>query len=311
LEHDLVRKPETIFRDHALMRVLLTGATGFVGREIVRPLLAIGAEIHALGRRDPRVPGVSHHPLDLLGADDLGAVRAIGATHLVHLAWHPERNFWTAPENLDWVAASLRLVRAFTAGGGRRAVVVGSCAEYRWGPERLDEMASPIAPTTLYGTAKASLHALLAGAAPDLGLSLAWARIFFPYGPRERPQRLLGTLLDAMRRNDIARFSAGTQRRDFIHVEDAAVAIVAILTAPIAGAVNVASGDAVAVRRFVEIAATAAGMTDRVAFSGAPLPASEPPLIEGSVERLATIGFRPRFTLADGLADAVARFRGS
>jgi len=291
------------------MRVLLTGATGFIGREIVRPLLAAGAEVHTLGRRDPDVAGVSHHPLDLVGAADVGTVRAIGATHLVHLAWHPGRNFWTAPENLDWAAASLRLVRAFAAGGGQRAVVAGSCAEYGWGPERLDEAASPIMPATLYGTAKASLHALLAGAAADLGLSIAWPRIFFPYGPREHPQRLLGTLLDAMRRNETARFSAGTQRRDFIHVEDAAAAIAAILAAPIEGAVNVASGSAVAVRRFVEIAAAAAGMTDRLAFGTAPLPAREPPVIAGAVERLASIGFRPRFTLAEGLVDAVARFR--
>jgi nucleoside-diphosphate-sugar epimerase len=293
------------------MRILLTGATGFIGREIVRPLLATGAEVYTLGRRDPHVRGVSHHPVDLLGVADFGAVRDIGATHLVHLAWHPERNFWTAPENIDWAAASLRLVRAFVAGGGRRVVVAGSCAEYAWRAEPLDETASPLAPTTLYGTAKASLHAVLAAAAPGLGLSLAWPRIFFPYGPHERPQRLLGTLLDAMRRNEVARFSAGTQRRDFIHVEDAAAAIAAILVAPVEGAVNVASGTAVAVRGFVAIAAAAAGMTDRVAFSSAPLPASEPPVIEGKVERLATIGFRPRFTLADGLADAVARFRAS
>jgi nucleoside-diphosphate-sugar epimerase len=292
------------------MRILLTGATGFIGREVVRPLLATGAEIHVLGRTDPGVPGVRHHPVDLLGDTDLAAVRAIGATHLVHLAWNAEPGFWTAPENQDWVAASIRLVRAFAAGGGRRAVVAGSCAEYGWGPSRLDESASPIAPATPYGTAKAALHAQLAEAAPELGLSLAWARIFFPYGPRERPQRLLGTLLDVMRRGGAAHFSAGHQRRDFIHVEDAAAAIAAILAAPIEGAVNVASGTAVEVRRFVEMAAEIAGMMDRVVFSSQPLPAGEPPVIEGAIERLVggTV-YRPGFTLADGLADAIARFR--
>jgi nucleoside-diphosphate-sugar epimerase len=292
------------------MRILLTGATGFIGREVVQPLLAIGAEIHGLGRTDPGVPGVSHHPLDLLGETDLSAVRAIGATHLVHLAWYAERDFWTAPENRDWVAASIRLVHAFAAGGGRRAVVAGSCAEYAWGPSRLDEKASPIAPATLYGTAKASLHALLAKDAPALGLSLAWARIFFPYGPLERPQRLLGTLLAAMRRGEVAHFSAGYQRRDFIHVQDAAAAIAAILAAPIEGAVNVASGEAVEVRRFVEIAAKIAGMTDRVVFSTQPLPASEPLVIEGAIERLiGGTNYRLRFTLAEGVADAISRFR--
>jgi nucleoside-diphosphate-sugar epimerase len=291
------------------MRVLLTGATGFIGREVVRPLRAAGAEIHTLGRSDPGIPGVSHHRVDLLG-HDLDAVRALGATHLIHLAWYPERAFWIAPENLDWVAASARLVRAFAAGGGRRALVAGSCAEYAWGPARLDEAASPIAPSSLYGSAKASLHAQLAKDAPELGLSLAWARIFFPYGPLERPQRLLGTLLAAMRSGERAHFSGGYQRRDFIHVEDAAAAIVAILAAPIEGAVNVASGGAVEVRRFVEIAAGHAGMTDRVVFGTQPLPAGEPALIEGATERLiGGTSYRPRFTLAEGLADAVARAR--
>ena len=292
------------------MRILLTGASGFIGREIVRPLLATGAEIHALGRTDPGAPGVRHHPVDLLGDTDLAAVRAIGATHLVHLAWNAAPGFWTAPDNLDWVAASIRLVHAFAAGGGRRAVVAGSCAEYGWGPPRLDEAASPIAPATLYGTAKASLHARLAEAAPELGLSLAWTRIFFPYGPLERPQRLLGTLLHAMRSGEAAHFSAGHQRRDFIHVQDAAAAIAAVLAAPIEGAVNVASGAAVEVRRFVEMAAKIAGMMDRVVFSTQPLPASEPPVIEGAIERLiGGTAYRPGFTLADGLADAIAQFR--
>jgi len=292
------------------MRILLTGATGFIGREVMQSLLATGAEVHVLGRTDPGVPGVSHHLIDLLGGADLDAVRAIGGTHLVHLAWYPERDFWTATQNLDWVAASIQLVHAFAAGGGRRAVVAGSCAEYAWGDSRLDETASPIAPATLYGSAKASLHAKLAEAAPELGLSLAWARIFFPYGPRERPQRLLGTLLHAMRCGEVAHFSAGYQRRDFIHVRDAAAAIAAILAAPIEGPVNVASGEAIEVRRFVEIAAKTAGMMDRVVFSTQPLPASEPPVIEGAVERLiGGTGYRPRFTLAEGLADAISRFR--
>ena len=117
-------------------------------------------------------------------------------------------------------------------------------------------------------------------------------------------------MLDAMRRGEVAHFSAGYQRRDFIHVQDAAAAIAAILAAPIEGAVNVASGAAVEVRRFVEIAAQAAGMMDRVVFSTQPLPASEPPVIEGAVERLiGGTGYRPSFTLVEGLADAIARFR--
>lgn len=291
------------------MRVLLTGASGFVGRAVTPQLLAAGAEVHTLGRSSLDLDGVMHHSADLLAGVDPDMVAAIGATHLLHLAWEARPGFWEAPENCDWVAASIALVRAFAAGDGRRVVVAGSCAEYDWtGPGRLDEAMSPIRPATLYGTAKASLHAVLAKAAPGLGLSLAWARIFFPYGPGDRPERLLGTLLDAARRGDVAKVSEGAQRRDFLHVDDVAAALVAILAAPVEGALNVASGEATTVRRFVEIAARAAGCADRVLYGAMPSRPDDPPLIEGAIERLrAETAYRPRFTLETGLADAVVR----
>jgi len=116
-------------------RVLVTGATGFIGAAAARALLALGAEVHgtsAAGRAGPA--DVVMHRCDLL--DDAATAALLGRlrpTHLLHAAWDVTHGaYWTSPANLDWLAATARLLRGFAAGGGRRAVGVGSCAEYAW-----------------------------------------------------------------------------------------------------------------------------------------------------------------------------------
>jgi nucleoside-diphosphate-sugar epimerase len=290
-------------------RVLVSGASGFVGRALIPQLAAAGHEIHSVGRT--AVPGAIHHDADLLRPMAADVVRDIAATHLLHCAWYavPGR-YWAAAENIDWVAASLSIARSFAAGGGQRLVGLGSCAEYGWGGDPLDELHAPIAPATLYGAAKASLGSLLTAAAPALGLSVAWARLFFPYGPGERRERLLGTLLAALASGDRASFGPGLQARDFIHVDDAASALVALLGSDLQGAVNIGSGDATTVRYFVELAAQAANMVDRVDIGATAAGTGEARVVRASVARLADeLCWQPRFTLETGIADAVDSFR--
>ena len=140
-------------------RILLTGASGFLGRHAVPALLDRGFEVHAATRRASCIPGIIPHTLDLFDQVATAALmQHLRPSHLLHLAWDvtPGR-FWQAPENLDWVAASLHLYRAFAAAGGRRATIAGTCAEYNWAGDQLDEGA-PLRPAMLYGVAK---HALL------------------------------------------------------------------------------------------------------------------------------------------------------
>ncbi len=154
----------------------------------------------------------------------------------------------------------------------RRAAFAGSCTEYDWRHETLDEVTTPIDAATLYGTSKAALFRILAKAAPVLGLSIGWGRIFFLYGPYENAGRLLPDVVDKVAAGQRVATSDGTQRRDFMHVEDVAAALVALLASEAEGAVNIATGVSTPVRDLVALAAAAAGDARAGRFRRPPAP---------------------------------------
>lgn len=191
-------------------------------------------------------------------------------------------------------------------------VVAGTCAEYAWGDDRLVEGLTPCAPSTLYGTAKDSLRRILeafAGAAP---ISVGWGRLFFLYGPGERGGRLVSDAINALLAGQTFATSHGRQRRDFMHVADAANAFAALVDSDVQGAVNIGTGAAVAVRAILEKIASLTGRGDLIMFGARPLPAGEPQTIEAGTQRLfEEVGFRPRFDLTSGMADTVAWWRNT
>jgi len=295
-----------------MKRVLLTGGTGFIGQEALPFLLERGYEVHIAARSgEPDGPAASsavhYHRCDLLRDSCEALVAGIQPTHLLHFAWYAEHGaFWWALENLDWVAASLRLARAFAAAGGARAVFAGTCAEYDWGFHTLDEGLTPIGPATLYGCSKASLYRLMSSAANRLRSSLAWGRIFFPYGPRDQAGRLLSTVIDKISAGEVVACSDGSQARSFIYVEDVARAFVELLDSRVEGAVNIATDQVYTVREVVLSAARLCGGESMVQFGASPPQPNEPPFMRASVRRLYDeVGFRPRFDLIRGLQATV------
>jgi nucleoside-diphosphate-sugar epimerase len=296
-----------------MSRVLLTGAGGFIGAHAIPALLARGHDVHAVSRtRGEGSEGVRWHRADLLtkgAAREL--VERVRPQLLLHLAWYATPgSFWTAPENELWVGASVRLLRAFGESGGRRAVMAGTCAEYAWGGEVLDERTTPLRPATLYGACKHATHVIARASAEQLGVSLAWARIFFLYGPGEPPGRLVSSLARGLLAGERVPTSSGEQRRDFMHVDDVAGGLAALLDSDVRGAVNIASGEAVPVREIVHLLGAATGGSDRLAIGELAAREGEPAVIAGASRRLnEEVGFRPRVGLERGIGETVEWWR--
>jgi nucleoside-diphosphate-sugar epimerase len=286
-------------------RALVTGASGFVGRAAVGALADAGYEVHAASRSGREE--ADWHTVDLL--DPAAAVQLmldVRPSHLLHLAWTTEHGrYWEDPANPEWVAATRLLLEAFGEAGGSRFVLAGSCAQYEWGgSEPLSETDTPRRPATAYGRAKQDASELVEAS----GLSTATALLFFPYGPYERPERLVPSVARRLLAGEEAPTSSGTQVRDFIHVSDCGGALAALLDSDVTGPVNVGSGEGTSVAEVAEALARIVGRPELLRLSA--LPGGDRTSVVAAVRRLRDeVGFRPRLSLEQGLRDAVEWWR--
>ena len=296
------------------MKVLLTGATGLVGRHVLQALRSRPVELHAVGRRPAEQAGVrpgdgvTYHRCDLLDPAAAAALlHAVRPTHLVHSAWtmEPGRVWWD-PDNLSWVGATLNLARLFTESGGQRMLAVGTCAEYDWSHGTCREDDTPLEAATLYGASKNAAHLALRSYAARAGLALCWARLFNMYGPHEDERRLVAGAIAALLAGRPFRSTDGQQLRDFMHVEDIADALATLATTTdLVGPVNVATGETVSIATVLETVGRCTGRPDLLQLGAIPRPANDPDRLVADTARLFATGWRPRLDLSSGIAATV------
>jgi nucleoside-diphosphate-sugar epimerase len=294
-----------------MKRVLITGASGFIGRHCLPLLQAPDTELHAVipeARFQLDIPGVKWHIADLLDHNPAELlVERIMPSHLLHLAWVTQPGeFWNSLENARWLRASLDLLQAFCDHGGQRLVVAGSCAEYDWRHGYCSENVTPLNPATLYGVCKKALFEATMSYAKQAAVSAAWGRVFFLYGPYEHPSRLVPSIITSLLQGRPAPCTNGHQLRDFLHVDDVACAFVRLLSSEMQGAVNLASGQPVSLRDMISLIGRKLDRAHLIQFGAIPLGDSEPSLLLANVDRLRIeLGVSPRYGLSEGLDQTI------
>ncbi len=272
--------------------ILVTGGRGFIGRRLLARLTADGAKVIA----PPR------NILDL--ADSKVTTRVIteiGPSTVIHLA-----SDGVEPERADGpalvVTEFMMLVNLLASlQKGTRLVIAGTMAEYGRNGRLAED--DPATPHTAYGLGKlaATLHAL--AEAPRRGVAVTVARLFGVYGPGEAPHRLFPVLRAALSERRPIQLSDGTQRRDFVHVDDVVDILLALARHPAPPTlINVGTGKAIAVRTACERFADAMG-ADRalLAFGEKPRRSTDEDLLEADTARLvATFGAAPPQRLVGG-----------
>ncbi len=297
--------------------MLVTGASGFIGSAVTRLLLEEGRSVSVLVR-----PGSSPRGLedvrdelrwieaDLLRPDDIQrAIEELSPDACIHCAWYVDaRDYVTSSANYAFVGGTVGLAVGLARAGCRRLVGVGTCYEYAPTQGARNE-GDPTSPATPYAAAKLAVADFL----PELstaGMSTAWARLFWLYGPYEKPSRLVPSVVLSLLAGRSAHITVGDQLRDFLHVDDVAAALVRLTDSSLSGPVNVGSGSPVTVRHVAESIKWQIGGAGSLVVGARAAGHEEPEEIWADNSLLRSTGWKQRLSLEDGLARTIEWWRG-
>jgi nucleoside-diphosphate-sugar epimerase len=302
----------------AIRRVLVTGGSGFIGARVVRQLLRQGREVAVLlraARPDRRISALIPQCTVVRGdLRDLGgcrdAVLAFRPRAVLHLGWQGVQG---AARNdamqLDNVGAAFSLYRLAQEAGCESFVGLGSQAEYGPVSGRIRED-TPTRPTTVYGAAKLAVSTVLERYAAQGGPAFAWLRLFSCYGPDDDPSWLIPYLTRTLLERRKPSLTHCEQVWDYLHVDDAATAVISAMQSRASGVFNLGSGRPRPLREIVALVRDAIDPSLPLGFGEQPYRPDQVMHLEADIAALtAATGWRPQIALEEGIFSTVEWFR--
>lgn len=288
-------------------KVLITGGTGFIGRNVVNELIAKGYEVHSLVYPPfaPEQKGLFQYEMNLM---DTNAVSEFLKEHkfenLIHLAWYVGKGCHVHNSNIDWSIVTLNLIKSFVENGGKCFVGAGTISEYEYKYGYFIEDSTPTDPQTLYGNSKNAIFNIAKVYCKQNGCKFKWPRIFNLYGPNEKPQRLMPSVIISCLKGEDVKVSDCLKFQDYLHVEDTARGIVQVFESDVEGAVNICSGKPVQLREIVNRIAEYTGFKGQILWGAIPAAFGDE-VVVGNNGKLLSLGWKPKYTLEDGLKQTI------
>lgn len=269
--------------------ILLTGATGFVGQQVLRVLADCGVLIRALAREGQQekiaiikgIETVVTTPDLFAESADWWAHVCKGIDTVVHVAWYAEPGkYLQSGKNLDCLTGTLQMAKGAAQAGVRRFVGIGTCFEYDLTGGMLS-VETPLRPLTPYAAAKAAAYLALSQWLPPQEVEFSWCRLFYLYGEGEDSRRLVPYLRTRLAAGEPAELTSGNQIRDFLNVREAGRMIAEAALSDRQGSINICSGVPITVRQLAERIADEYGRRDLLKFGVRPDNLVDPPCVVG------------------------------
>lgn len=285
-------------------RVLVTGATGLIGRELVLPLEQSGFDVYAI-TIDENNPDNGVHWLKGNLFDESFVKKCmedVKPEYLLNMAWATTGDYLKANINYSFLSAGINLIQAFAKNGGKRAVYAGTCFEYKFKEAPLKET-DPLDPNkTIYTFCKDHLHQLAERFCKDNGISFGYGRIFYVYGRNEDKTRLTGMIIDKLSKDEEVLIKSGSLKKDYIYTKDIAGAFSALLDSQVEGTVNICTGKAISIHDYALTIAQKLSKKILVQFKDEP--SNQPPIIVGDNSRLTKeVGYQLQYDLESALEE--------
>ena len=222
-----------------MKKVIVTGINGLVGQYIAEPLKELGFEIYGIGTRDITTDKFSYINININDTTQLeNLFKEIKPEYLVHLAWDTKNGYLESDSNFDLLSSSIVMLKYFKENGGKRAIFLGSLAEYKFTNEPVKEDAE-LNLKTIYTKCKNYLREISELYCNKHDISFCWCRIFNTYGENEHPNRLFPYIINSLKNNKKVTINYSQLKRDYMFSGDMAKAIALITNSSINGIINI------------------------------------------------------------------------
>ena len=226
-----------------MKKVIVTGINGLIGQYIAEPLKDLGFEVYGIGTKYIKTTEFNYIKTDINNANKLRKIfNKIEAKYLVHLAW--DMNDLNSNNHFKFLASSINMLEYFKESGGKKAVYIGTCFEYKYKRIPLKEN-DKLNPTTIYAKCKNYLREISELYCDKNNIDFCWARIFYTYGKNENNKRLFPQIINGLKNNQKVSINHSQLKRDYMFAGDVAKAIALILNSKFKGIINICSGKSI------------------------------------------------------------------